>query len=359
MGRVQIPPPPFWTNPERFLLAFLEDFISVVVADIFKSCLHKLTGFLFSISMLNSPMLLRVFEKTTIYRKYRIYGMKFGISISNLGIYSDFDGLIALAQDAEEAGWDGIFPWDHILHKPRADSRVVDPWIALAAIAANTKKMMLGPMVTPLARRRPWKVARESVSLDHLSKGRFILGVGLGSVISQDFERFGEKTDNKIRGEKLDESLKILQGLWIGKPFGFSGKHYRIEEGTVFLPKPYGDKDKIPIWVGGGKWSWRKKPFRRAARFEGTFPEFTNRRGYAVAKYFENVAKYIEQHRGNLEGFDFVTLGKAPRRKNKLRECFEPILKSRKITWWVERVYSWKGDLEQIRQRIREGPPDV
>jgi alkanesulfonate monooxygenase SsuD/methylene tetrahydromethanopterin reductase-like flavin-dependent oxidoreductase (luciferase family) len=281
--------------------------------------------------------------------------MKFGISISNLGMYSDFDGLIALAQDAEEAGWDGLFPWDHILHKPRADSRVIDPWIALAAIATHTKKMMLGPMVTPLARRRPWKVARESVSLDHLSKGRLILGVGLGSVVNQDFERFGEEIDSKIRGEKLDESLSILLGLWKGEPFNFSGKHYKIKEGTVF----YGQKDRIPIWVGGGKWSWRMIPFRRAARFEGSFPEFTDRSGEKLAKYFENIAEYVRQHRGNLESFDFITLGKAPRSKRKLREFFEPILESRKITWWVERVYSWKGDLDQIRSKVREGPPDV
>ncbi len=285
--------------------------------------------------------------------------MKFGISISNLGIYSDLNGLVALAQDAEEAGWDGIFPWDHILHKPRADLRVIDPWVALAAIAANTKKMMLGPMVTPLARRRPWKVARESVSLDHLSKGRLILGVGLGSVVKQDFERFGEEADNNLRGEKLDESLEILQGLWKGEPFGFSGKHYKIEERTTFLPKPYGNKDRIPVWVGGGKLSWRMKPFRRAARFEGTFPEFTDKKGDIVAQYFENVATYIRQHRGNLEGFDFATLGKAPRRRNMIGEYFEPILKSGIITWWVERVYSWKGDLEQIRERVGEGPPDL
>ncbi len=285
--------------------------------------------------------------------------MKFGISISNLGMYSDFDGLIALAQDAEEAGWDGLFPWDHILHKPRADSRVIDPWIALAAIAACTKKMMLGPMVTPLARRRPWKVARESVSLDHLSKGRLILGVGLGSVVNQDFKRFREEIDSRIRGEKLDESLIILRGLWKGEPFSFSGKHYEIEEGTVFQPKPYGQKDRIPIWVGGGRLSWRMKPFRRAARFEGTFPEFTDRSGEKVAKYFEDVAIFIKQYRKNLDGFDFVTLGKAPRSKRKLIEYFEPILESGRVTWWVERVYSWKGNLDQVRSKVREGPPDV
>jgi len=285
--------------------------------------------------------------------------MRFGVSISNLGIYSDFDEVIALAQDAEEAGWNGIFPWDHILHKPKAGLGVIDPWIMLAAIAANTRRIVLGPMVTPLARRRPWKVARESVSLDHLSKGRLILGVGLGSVVQQDFRRFGENIDNKTRGEKLDESLEILLGLWKGEPFSFSGKHYTIEEGTTFLPKPYGDKERIPIWVGGGKWSWRKKPFRRAARFQGTFPEFTDRSGTNVAKYFENVAEYIKRYRGNLEGFDIITLGKAPRSKRKIKEYFEPILKSGKITWWVERVYSWKGDLEQIRKKIREGPPDI
>jgi len=285
--------------------------------------------------------------------------MRFGVSISNLGIYSDFDGVIALAQDAEESGWNGVFPWDHILHKPKAGLEVVDPWIMLAAIAANTRRIVLGPMVTPLARRRPWKVARESVSLDHLSRGRLILGVGLGSVVQQDFRRFGEDIDNKTRGEKLDESLEILRGLWKGEPFSFSGKHYTIEEGTTFLPKPYGDKERIPIWVGGGKWSWRKKPFRRAARFEGAFPEFTDGSGAKVAKYFENVAEYINRYRGNLEGFDFITLGKAPRSKRKIKEYFEPILKSGKITWWVERVYSWKGDLEQIRKKVREGPPDV
>ncbi|UCG36971.1 MAG: LLM class flavin-dependent oxidoreductase [Candidatus Bathyarchaeota archaeon] len=285
--------------------------------------------------------------------------MKFGISVSNLGIYCDFDGLVALAQDAEEAGWEGIFPWDHILHKPRADLRAIDPWIALAAIATNTKKMLLGPMITPLARRRPWKVARESVSLDHLSKGRLTLGVGLGSVVRQDFKRFGEETDSKIRGERLDESLEILQGLWKGEPFGFSGKHYTIEEGTTFLPKPYGGKDRIPVWVGGGRWGWRMKPFRRAAKFEGAFPDFTDRRGDILAEYFENVSEYIQKHRGKLENFDFITLGKAPQSKKKVVEYFEPIIRSGKITWWIERVYSWKGDLEQIREKVKEGPPDV
>jgi alkanesulfonate monooxygenase SsuD/methylene tetrahydromethanopterin reductase-like flavin-dependent oxidoreductase (luciferase family) len=104
-------------------------------------------------------------------------------------------------------------------------------------------------MVTPLPRRRPWKVARETVSLDHASKGRLILGVGLGDPSQWDYGFFGEETDAKIRAEKLDESLDILVGLWSGKPFQYQGKHYRLKE-VHFLPQPV-QQPRIPIWVGG------------------------------------------------------------------------------------------------------------
>ena len=165
-------------------------------------------------------------------------------------------------------GWN--FSLDHVLHRLQANSWMIDSWIALATIAANTKKIMLGPMITPLARRRPWKVARESVSLDHLSKGRLILGAGLGATVKNDFQKFGEEIDKKMRAEKLDESLEILQGLWKGKPFSFSGKHYTVEE-AAFLPRLYGDKSKIPIWIGGGSWPRHKHPFRRAASLREHF----------------------------------------------------------------------------------------
>lgn len=285
--------------------------------------------------------------------------MKFGISIKNGGKFSDINEVIDLAIDAEEAGWDGLFPWDHIIHVGTGEVSMFDPWIALAGIAANTKKIKLGPMITPLARRRPWKVARETVSLDHLSKGRLILGVGLGATLKNDFKRFGDETDSKIRAEKLDESLDILQGLWKGDPFTYAGKHYSVAEDTTFLPKPYGDKPKIPIWMGGGSWSWSTKPFRRAARFEGTFPEFKDKNGENVAKYYEKLAEFIKKQRGHTRDFDFVNLGKAPRRETSIKEYFKPIIQSGVLSWWVERVYQWKGDIKEIREKIREGPPDI
>ncbi|MFX1541131.1 MAG: LLM class flavin-dependent oxidoreductase [Promethearchaeota archaeon] len=285
--------------------------------------------------------------------------MKFGISIRNMDKFADFDNLIALALDAEDAGWDGIFLWDHLLHKSKIQRDIIDPWIALSAIAANTKKILLGPLITPITRRRPWKVAKEAVSLDHLSKGRLILGVGLGWPPYNDFERFGDEGDARIRGEMLDEGLDIMEGLWSGKPFGYDGVHYQIREDTVFLPKPYGGKSRIPIWVGGGAWSGRKKPFRRAARFDGCTPSYSIKDGEWGARHFAAIAGYIQQFRQDLDGFEFVTWGQAPRKKDKVVPFFNPMVQGGIITWWIEKVYSWPGDIEAIRRKLRKGPPSL
>ncbi len=177
--------------------------------------------------------------------------MKFGISTINFGWFADTDLLIEVAVEAEDAGWDGFFLWDHLLvFHPKPVVPFVDPWIALTAIAVNTKRMRIGTMVTPLPRRRPWKLARETVTLDHISKGRLTLGVGIGAPPEVEYGLFGEETSARIRAEKLDESLDILTGLWSGESFSHHGKHYNLSEMT-FLPKPR-QEPRIPIWVGGG-----------------------------------------------------------------------------------------------------------
>ncbi|MFW9794927.1 MAG: LLM class flavin-dependent oxidoreductase, partial [Candidatus Thorarchaeota archaeon] len=156
--------------------------------------------------------------------------MKYGIYISNFALRGDPNKFLELAVAAEDAGWDGFFMWDH--NYAGKDELIADPWITLAAIAARTKKIRIGTTVTPLPRRRPEKVAREVATLDILSNGRFILGVGLGGSSDNDYRSFGEDIDLKTRAEKLEESLTILEGLWSGQPFSFSGKHYTIHEVT-------------------------------------------------------------------------------------------------------------------------------
>jgi hypothetical protein len=284
--------------------------------------------------------------------------MKFGMSIRNMDKFANFDDLIALATDAEDAGWDGIFLWDHILHRSSIRRNIIDTWIALAAIAANTRKIHLGPMITPPARRRPWKLAKEAVTLDHLAKGRLILGVGLGWPRTDDFERFGDSGDDKIRGEKLDEALDILQGLWTGKPFTYQGKHYYIAPDTVFLPKPY-NKHGIPIWIGGGSWPRRKKPFRRAAKYQGCTPEYHHKDSKRLAAQYSQIAEYINKYRKTLDGYDFAAMGIAPKKPDKLKAYFSPIQQAGTVTWWIEKVYSWPGNVEAIKKRLRKGPPTL
>ena len=112
--------------------------------------------------------------------------MKYGVNLPNFGYFSDPNCVVEIAKEAENAGWDGFFLWDHI----NGDPPFADPWVLLSAIAANTEKMNIGPIITPLPRRRPWVVARQAVTLDHLSLGRLILGVGLGNPPDSDFEAF-------------------------------------------------------------------------------------------------------------------------------------------------------------------------
>jgi alkanesulfonate monooxygenase SsuD/methylene tetrahydromethanopterin reductase-like flavin-dependent oxidoreductase (luciferase family) len=136
--------------------------------------------------------------------------MKFGIYVPNYGDYSDVDRLVQLARQTEEFGWDGFFIWDTLVMDKSAAPPLVDAWIALAAIAVSTSRLVIGPLITPVARRRPWKLARECLSLDHLSKGRAILGVGLGAPADVEFEALGEDPDDKVRANKLDEGLDVI-----------------------------------------------------------------------------------------------------------------------------------------------------
>src|SRR5262252_9411338 len=138
--------------------------------------------------------------------------------------------LAEFAALAEDSGWDAVFVEDYIVYQNRQDVPTYDPWVALAAMALATSRVRLGTMVTPLARRRPWKLAREAVTLDHLSGGRVILGVGLGDTTDTTFAGFGEETDLATRAAMTDEALEVLAGLWTGEPFSYEGRHYCVDE---------------------------------------------------------------------------------------------------------------------------------
>lgn len=173
-----------------------------------------------------------------------------------------------LSAEAEEAGWDGMFVWDHLRwREPVVD--VADPWITLAAIATSTERIRLGPMVTPLPRRRPVKVARETATLDRLSRGRLTLGVGVGNDRSgREYSITGEELDDRRRAGMLDEALEILRAAWSGEVVRHRGEHYTVDA-MRFLPRPV-QRPGVPVWVAGSY--GRRAPLRRAARYDGFFP---------------------------------------------------------------------------------------
>ena len=272
--------------------------------------------------------------------------MRYGINVPNFGDYHDPSVLAMLAREAEEADWDGFFIWDHI----HGDMPFGDPTVALAAIATRTEGIRFGAMITPLARRRPWKVAREMVSLDQLSGGRLMMGVGLGNPPAE-FEAFGEPASPRVRAEKLDEALEVITGLWAGEPFSYQGEHFDVEEVT-FLPKPL-QSPRIPIWVGG---FWpNRAPMRRAARFDGVYPARDWPDTLSVEDLREIIG-YIQGHRNDSGDFDVVAGGSTPGDPEKGAEIVEP-WRAVGATWWSEDINGWRGSLDEMRERIRAGPP--
>ncbi len=207
-------------------------------------------------------------------------------------------------------------------------------------------------MVCAPARRRPWKLARETVALDHLSDGRLIVGVGLG-YSALDFEAFGEQAEPKIRAEKLDEALQVVCGLWTGEPFSFKGKHYQVNQAR-FLPKPI-QSPRIPIWVGG-YWPHRG-PFRRAAHWDGVRPAKVNEEPLTPDDIREIIA-YVKAHRATSDPFDVVMYGKTPSDSKKGARIVQPFMEAG-ATWWVDGIGDYRGPYQKLTARIQSGPPKV
>ena len=280
--------------------------------------------------------------------------MRFGLYFPNFGIFGDPATVVRIAITAEEAGWDGVFPWDHI-HLGRWAGPVIDPWVALAAAATATRTIRLGTMVTPLPRRRPSTLARQTTTLDHLSGGRVILGVGIGWPPEPEFEVLGDAGDNRVRGEQLDEALEVLDALWSGQPVHHEGRHYTAR-GVRFEPTPV-QQPRIPVWVGG---MWPRKPaFRRAARWDGVYPiaigETPDDFVLMTPDTLSDILAYIGGHRDTDAHFDaavsgssFPGAGSAPPAE----------FADAGATWWIENV-GWPPEvtLDAWLDFIAAGPP--
>jgi hypothetical protein len=281
-----------------------------------------------------------------------------------LGVGDDPSVIVDLAVDAEKAGREGVFVWD-TPYASDVDERAqetFDAWALMSAIAVRTERVQIGTMITPLAWRRPWEIARQSTTLDRLSKGRFILCVGLGWV-PEAGSAFNEETDRRTRARMLDEGLDVLKGLWSGERFSYDGEHYTLDN-VQFVPAPM---RKIPIWVVGA-WhrdptAWPKmKSLRRALRHDGVLPNVFDAEGNTHEGPMDDIRRMAEWIRAERnEPFDIVCEGGGEKEDVNTDANSARAWRDAGATWWLEAVwwsmYRHPGNPEPMRERIRQGPP--
>lgn len=275
-----------------------------------------------------------------------------GVAVPNFA--EDPAELIEMGVAAEQAGFDGFFLWDHIVFSDSGDGpAIVDPWLVLAVVAARTSRIKLGTMITPVPRRRPWQLARQTTTLDVLSGGRVILGVGIGSPAHGDFGIFDEPTGDRERADLLDEGLAVLEGLWTGEVFAHAGANYRIQP-VRFRPRPV-QQPRIPVWVGGVLPGVR--PIQRASRWDGMVPiRYTDGRLSRVsADDIAAVREQIAAARGSADGIDLVVWADIEPEPARLPETLAPY-EQVGTTWWIESArpdeYGWQ---DGVRSRIAVG----
>lgn len=278
--------------------------------------------------------------------------MKFGFIMP----YGTTDEVLEIAQEIEDAGWDGFFTWDGIA-VGGPTTPIFDPWAILSAVAVRTERVTLGAMIFPLSRRRPWKVVREAITVDHLSHGRLVIPVGLGAVDDGGFVRVHPETsDRRTRAELLDETLDILDLAWRGETFTYAGTHYQMEEMT-FCPRPV-QQPRIPVWVVG-VWP-RPKSMARAAKWDGIIPCVSNGPFHShTPQDIYEIRNWMIAHRRDSTPGEIVLEGVSPGDDPAWVESDLQPLADAGATWWIESRWEAPNDVETLRRRIRQGPPKL
>lgn len=276
--------------------------------------------------------------------------MQYGLNVTNFGYCGDALLLAELAHDAEQAGWDGFFLWDHIQFPGLEPT--VDPWVALTAIAMRTERIKLGPMITPLPRRHLGKLAREVLTLDHLSGGRLILGIGAGWPDLPEYTGFGDSGDAKVRAAMVEEGLDVLRQLLSGEPVEHNGEHYQITCGAFQAPA----QERIPIWLAA-TWPY-KKPFRRAAKWDGVYPMHKDSmQGHIMTdEETRDLVAYVMEHRTDDGPYDICMFGHT--RDENDTETVRTYADAG-MTWWHDSVLAFMMSLDDVRERIKRGPPRI
>ncbi|MGH9011684.1 MAG: LLM class flavin-dependent oxidoreductase [Acidimicrobiia bacterium] len=272
--------------------------------------------------------------------------MRTGVYLPNQGPFADPRRLASLAVDAEAAGWDGFFIWDELQRIFNPSDDVADAIVALSAVAFATKRLRIGAMVSPVSRMRPETFALQTATLDRLSGGRLIVGVGLGNP-SEQFTAFGHEASIKVRAAMVDEFLDLLTQLWSGSTVDFHGAHYTAINVSMTPPL---QSPRIPVWIGAD--SRNRAPRRRAARWEGFIPASDHWPDAVIPPEDYDVAmEDIRSLRPAGQPFDVVVIGDAAGTRPAADEL--PAYEAAGVTWLLVQALTF----EDAQARIRRGPP--
>ncbi len=266
-----------------------------------------------------------------------VRGMRFALSIPP---FTDPATVVRIGVAAEASGWDAVMLWDHVQWRASVEPEVHDPWVLLGALATRTERVLLGTLVTPLSRRRPTNLAKQLTTLDHLSMGRAVLGVGLGEPPDRDFSDLGDEADPRVRAAMLDEALTVLDGLLRGDRVDHDGEHFTVH--AQFTPGPR-SRPRPRIWVAGVVPN--KRPLARARRWDAVVPIGTNLTPDGLRDYLRSDG--TDQDRA---GWDVVAPADGVHPPAAWAEAG--------ATWLVYSALPVEdGWVEELQERARQGPP--
>jgi probable F420-dependent oxidoreductase len=226
--------------------------------------------------------------------------MEYHVALPNSGPTTSIDLMTRVAEDTEEFGYRGLFALDHLLVPSELRDRygvVYEPLMMLAHVARRTSSIRIGTSVIVAPMRNPFVLAKQVATLDIISGGRVVLGLGVGW---QEHEFRNVGADFTTRASRTDETISLLKHLFSGSGQGFSGRFFNYDDG-VFMPCPV-QGDRLPILVGGNS----PGALRRATQF---------------ADYWQSESHYVHDRRPNATDVD----GFIDRKQMLKRDCERPI----------------------------------